>query len=174
MREYDAHFPQYGLAQHKGYPTKAHVTAIARHAPPAPRPRAIHHPIFAPLKPKDKSKCKSKSKDEATKNPRQSKPPTVHLREQVRDLFEREGGIVRKSVHFARVGSCRDAVLRRLQVLDELLMKGEESVKPLFQASQKDHLLPVVSRDQRRDVAVLPVFSDRNAATVAIFRLVVL
>ncbi|RLN96724.1 hypothetical protein BBJ28_00019689 [Nothophytophthora sp. Chile5] len=61
MRECDTQFPHYGLAQHKDYPTKAHVTAI-------------HHPIFAPLQPKDKSKCKSKckskSKDKTTKKPK--------------------------------------------------------------------------------------------------------
>ena len=28
MREYDAHYPQYGFAQHKGYGTKRHLEAI--------------------------------------------------------------------------------------------------------------------------------------------------
>ncbi|RLN14902.1 hypothetical protein BBJ28_00015970 [Nothophytophthora sp. Chile5] len=64
MREFDAQFPQYGLAQHKGYPTKAHVAAIAQHGP-----CAIHRLTFAPLKPKDKSKSRSKPKGKATKKP---------------------------------------------------------------------------------------------------------
>uniref|UniRef100_A0AAV1UMN8 Ribonuclease n=1 Tax=Peronospora matthiolae TaxID=2874970 RepID=A0AAV1UMN8_9STRA len=58
MREYDQQYPQYGLAQHKGYPTKAHVAAIAKHGP-----CAIHRMTFAPLK--SKVACKQKAKDEA-------------------------------------------------------------------------------------------------------------
>ncbi|RLN49873.1 hypothetical protein BBJ29_003123 [Phytophthora kernoviae] len=57
MRDYDVQFPQYGLAQHKGYPTKAHVTAIAKHGP-----CAIHRLTFAPLKPKEPAKPKAKGK----------------------------------------------------------------------------------------------------------------
>ncbi|KAG7380637.1 hypothetical protein PHYPSEUDO_006978 [Phytophthora pseudosyringae] len=53
MRAFDDKFPQYGLAQHKGYPTKAHVAAIAKHGP-----CAIHRMTFAPLKPKDAPKAK--------------------------------------------------------------------------------------------------------------------
>lgn len=53
MREFDAQFPQYGLAQHKGYPTAAHVAAIAVHGP-----CAIHRMTFAPLKPKEPKKAR--------------------------------------------------------------------------------------------------------------------
>lgn len=54
MLKYDAQFPVYGLKQHKGYPTQAHMAAIAKHGP-----CAIHRMTFAPLKPKqDKKKCK--------------------------------------------------------------------------------------------------------------------
>jgi ribonuclease HII len=53
MREYDTQFPQYGLAQHKGYPTAAHVAAIAKHGP-----CAIHRMTFAPLKPKEPKKAR--------------------------------------------------------------------------------------------------------------------
>jgi ribonuclease HII len=31
MVEYDRQFPQYGFAQHKGYPTKQHIRAIIKH-----------------------------------------------------------------------------------------------------------------------------------------------
>jgi ribonuclease HII len=31
MVEYDNHYPEYGFAQHKGYPTKKHVHAIIKH-----------------------------------------------------------------------------------------------------------------------------------------------
>ncbi len=31
MQDYDQQFPQYGFAQHKGYPTKKHIQAIIRH-----------------------------------------------------------------------------------------------------------------------------------------------
>ncbi|EDP59105.1 ribonuclease HII [Vibrio sp. AND4] len=31
MEELDKHYPQFGFAQHKGYPTKAHFEAIERH-----------------------------------------------------------------------------------------------------------------------------------------------
>ncbi|MBE0645997.1 MAG: ribonuclease HII [Bacteroidetes bacterium] len=33
MRELDAHYPQYGFARHKGYPTAAHVAALRDHGP---------------------------------------------------------------------------------------------------------------------------------------------
>ncbi|KAL4177634.1 hypothetical protein KRP22_002564 [Phytophthora ramorum] len=57
MRQYDEQYPQYGLAQHKGYPTRAHVAAIAEHGA-----CAIHRMTFAPLKPKEAPKVKRKSK----------------------------------------------------------------------------------------------------------------
>ncbi|CAI5717940.1 unnamed protein product [Peronospora destructor] len=57
MREYDKQYPQYGLAQHKGYPTNAHVTAIAKHGA-----CAIHRMTFAPLKAKEVPKAKSLKK----------------------------------------------------------------------------------------------------------------
>jgi ribonuclease HII len=31
MIEYDRQFPQYGFAQHKGYPTRKHIQAIIKH-----------------------------------------------------------------------------------------------------------------------------------------------
>jgi ribonuclease HII len=40
-----ARFPQYGFIQHKGYPTAAHVAAIAAHGP-----CELHRLTFAPLK----------------------------------------------------------------------------------------------------------------------------
>jgi ribonuclease HII len=46
MREYDQQFPGYGFAEHKGYPTPAHLAALARLGP-----CAIHRLSFAPLKP---------------------------------------------------------------------------------------------------------------------------
>ncbi|KAI9999274.1 hypothetical protein PInf_004094 [Phytophthora infestans] len=60
MREYDVKFPQYGLAQHKGYPTRDHVAAIAKHGP-----CEIHRMTFAPLKPKEAPKPKAKGKKKA-------------------------------------------------------------------------------------------------------------
>ncbi|KAK1930554.1 Ribonuclease HII [Phytophthora citrophthora] len=57
MREYDEKFPLYGLAQHKGYPTKAHIAAIAKHGP-----CEIHRMTFAPLKPKEEPKPKAKGR----------------------------------------------------------------------------------------------------------------
>lgn len=33
MRAYDAQYPHYGFAQHKGYPTAAHVEALRRYGP---------------------------------------------------------------------------------------------------------------------------------------------
>ncbi|TYZ61420.1 hypothetical protein PybrP1_002970 [[Pythium] brassicae (nom. inval.)] len=51
MVAYDAQFPQFNFKQHKGYPTKDHMTAIAKHGP-----CEIHRMTFAPLKPKDAKK----------------------------------------------------------------------------------------------------------------------
>ena len=48
MLEYDTEFPAYGFSQHKGYGTRAHLEAIARHGP-----CAIHRKSFAPLKLKE-------------------------------------------------------------------------------------------------------------------------
>jgi len=46
MIEYDRQFPDYGFATHKGYGTRQHLAAIARHGP-----CPIHRLSFAPLKP---------------------------------------------------------------------------------------------------------------------------
>ena len=48
MHAYDAEWPMYKFAEHKGYPTPAHVAAIAKHGP-----CAIHRRTFAPLKSRD-------------------------------------------------------------------------------------------------------------------------
>ena len=45
MRELDARWPQYGLAVHKGYPTAAHLAALAEHGV-----QAFHRRSFAPVK----------------------------------------------------------------------------------------------------------------------------
>ena len=45
MLELHQKYPQYNFAQHKGYPTKAHVQAIAKHGP-----CPYHRMTFAPLK----------------------------------------------------------------------------------------------------------------------------
>ena len=44
MRELDSRFPGYGLAQHKGYPTKAHLAALQRLGP-----CEIHRKSFSPV-----------------------------------------------------------------------------------------------------------------------------
>lgn len=44
MMAYDNDYPQYGFAQHKGYGTRAHLEALARHGP-----CPIHRLSFAPL-----------------------------------------------------------------------------------------------------------------------------
>ena len=44
MIELDAKFPEYGLAQHKGYPTAAHLDALRRHGP-----SPIHRLSFGPV-----------------------------------------------------------------------------------------------------------------------------
>ncbi len=45
MALYDGLYPDYGFARHKGYPTAAHVAAIARHGP-----CPLHRLSFAPLR----------------------------------------------------------------------------------------------------------------------------
>ena len=45
MVAYDRQFPGYGFAEHKGYPTPAHLAALARLGP-----CAIHRRSFAPLR----------------------------------------------------------------------------------------------------------------------------
>ena len=45
MLALDAKFPQYGFAQHKGYGTRAHMDAIAKHGP-----CDAHRRTFAPIK----------------------------------------------------------------------------------------------------------------------------
>ncbi|MDW9481183.1 ribonuclease HII [Sinorhizobium meliloti] len=45
MREYAAQYPHYGFEIHMGYPTKAHIEAIAKYGP-----CPIHRMTFGPLK----------------------------------------------------------------------------------------------------------------------------
>lgn len=45
MRELDERYPNYGLAQHKGYPTRFHLDALKKHGP-----CAIHRMSFAPCR----------------------------------------------------------------------------------------------------------------------------
>ncbi|MBI2871119.1 MAG: ribonuclease HII [Candidatus Omnitrophica bacterium] len=45
MRELDRSFPKYGFARHKGYPTRRHRQALARHGP-----CEIHRMSFGPVK----------------------------------------------------------------------------------------------------------------------------
>ena len=45
MHLFDAEWPMYDLGTHKGYPTPAHMAAVAKHGP-----CAIHRRSFAPLK----------------------------------------------------------------------------------------------------------------------------
>ena len=45
MRKYDREFPQYGFAQHKGYPTRAHREALKKWGP-----CRIHRRSFAPVR----------------------------------------------------------------------------------------------------------------------------
>mmetsp|Transcript_25191 Transcript_25191/g.43493 ORF Transcript_25191/g.43493 Transcript_25191/m.43493 type:complete len:301 (+) Transcript_25191:169-1071(+) len=47
MVAYHGQYPEYNFAQHKGYPTKAHLAALARHGP-----CPIHRLTFAPLRPR--------------------------------------------------------------------------------------------------------------------------
>jgi ribonuclease HII len=48
MREFDAQFPGYGFASHKGYPTPQHYAAIEKLGA-----CAIHRKSFSPFKPKE-------------------------------------------------------------------------------------------------------------------------
>ena len=45
MRQYDTMYPEYNLAQHKGYPTKAHMALVKQYGA-----SPIHRRSFAPLK----------------------------------------------------------------------------------------------------------------------------
>lgn len=45
MRELDAHYPQYGFAQHKGYGTRAHLAALEKFGP-----SPVHRLSYAPVK----------------------------------------------------------------------------------------------------------------------------
>jgi ribonuclease HII len=45
MLEFDRRWPEYAFAEHKGYGTKAHLAALARHGP-----CPVHRMSFAPLK----------------------------------------------------------------------------------------------------------------------------
>lgn len=45
MQEFDAQFPLYGFAQHKGYPTPPHLRALAAYGP-----CAIHRQSYAPVR----------------------------------------------------------------------------------------------------------------------------
>ncbi|MFN7096098.1 MAG: ribonuclease HII [Gammaproteobacteria bacterium] len=45
MHRLDQHYPQYGFAVHKGYPTAAHVAALMQHGP-----CLIHRRSYAPVK----------------------------------------------------------------------------------------------------------------------------
>lgn len=45
MREYDALYPKYGFAKHKGYPTRSHKSALKSHGP-----CPIHRQSFRPVK----------------------------------------------------------------------------------------------------------------------------
>lgn len=48
MERLDEIYPQYGLAQHKGYPTQAHLAALREHGP-----SAVHRMSFAPCRQKE-------------------------------------------------------------------------------------------------------------------------
>ncbi len=45
MAELDRHYPQYGFARHKGYPTQAHREALKQHGP-----CPVHRRSFAPVR----------------------------------------------------------------------------------------------------------------------------
>ena len=49
MIEFDAQFPVYGFARHKGYPSPQHLAALREHGP-----CAIHRKSFAPMKVKER------------------------------------------------------------------------------------------------------------------------
>ena len=44
MREWDAVYPHYGLARHKGYPTHEHLDSLAMHGP-TPHHRMTYEPL---------------------------------------------------------------------------------------------------------------------------------
>ncbi|MEM6638880.1 MAG: ribonuclease HII [Pseudomonadota bacterium] len=44
MHNLDAHYPQYGFARHKGYPTPAHLAALREHGP-CPEHRRSFRPV---------------------------------------------------------------------------------------------------------------------------------
>jgi ribonuclease HII len=45
MQEWDAVYPQYGLARHKGYATSDHLEALRQHGP-----SPLHRHSFAPVR----------------------------------------------------------------------------------------------------------------------------
>ena len=45
MKRLDRIYPEYGLAQHKGYPTRAHLESLKRHGP-----SPIHRLSFSPCR----------------------------------------------------------------------------------------------------------------------------
>jgi len=45
MIEYDLVYPEYGFAQHKGYPTKMHYRALAKYGP-----SPVHRITFSGVK----------------------------------------------------------------------------------------------------------------------------
>jgi ribonuclease HII len=45
MCEWDTHYPEYGFARHKGYPTPEHFDALARHGP-----TPYHRMTYAPVR----------------------------------------------------------------------------------------------------------------------------
>ncbi|NNC64567.1 MAG: ribonuclease HII, partial [Gammaproteobacteria bacterium] len=45
MRRWHRRFPVYGFDQHKGYPTRAHIAALAAHGP-----CPIHRRTFGPVR----------------------------------------------------------------------------------------------------------------------------
>ena len=45
MKRLDRIYPEYGLAQHKGYPTRAHLESLKRHGP-----SPVHRLSFAPCR----------------------------------------------------------------------------------------------------------------------------
>lgn len=49
MIELDRAFPEYGLAKHKGYPTKAHLEAIKEHGISRPEVFALYRKSFKPV-----------------------------------------------------------------------------------------------------------------------------
>lgn len=48
MLDYDKQYPLYGFAEHKGYATPRHLTALAQHGP-----CPLHRRSFAPIKPEE-------------------------------------------------------------------------------------------------------------------------